>query len=67
MALRQVNTIIEVGFSEHGTLAAHVKDLLEEQSIHQYAVAYRDGEWVLSYPGTQVIREPSPKRGRKTA
>lgn len=67
MALRQVSTIIETRFLEHGTLVAHVKDLLESQGIPQYAVAYREGEWVLSYPGTKIIREPSPKRGRKTA
>ena len=67
MALRQVSTMIEIGFLEHGTLVAHVKDLLESQGIPQYAVAHREGEWVLSYPGTKVVREPSPKRGKKTA
>ena len=67
MALRQVSAIIEESFSEYGTLVAHVKDLLETQGISQYAVAYRDGEWLLSYPGTKVVREPSPKRGAKTA
>lgn len=44
MALRQVSTIIETSFSEHGTLVAYVKDLLESQGIPQYAVAYLDGE-----------------------
>lgn len=66
-SLRQVNTMLEVGFSEHGTLVAYVKDLIDDRGITQYAVAHREGEWVLSYPGTKIVRTPSPTRGAKTA
>ena len=60
-SLRQRSTVKSEEFLLFDTMTAFMKDKTKEEDVTQFAVTYEAEKWVVSYPSTEMVREPSPK------
>lgn len=65
--LRQRSTVKSEEFLLFDTMTAFMKDKSKEEDVTQFTVAYEDDKWVVSYPSTEMVREPSPKKKKSRA